>query len=129
MLLETKNVDAKVQEATQKIEEMQREKRLTTEEIDANTKTIDIRANRALIQQDETKKKLELNSKKDSDHQGLISKLESLHSDIAHLELPIKETKTKLKAEDYDSMLIQKDLGNENTRLKLLMAQHEELKA
>ena len=38
-----------------------------------------------------------------------------------------KQLKMKVKAEDYDQMLIQKDLGNEDRRLNLLTTQYEEL--
>ena len=40
---------------------------------------------------------------------------------IKRNEEEIKEVRMKLKAEEYDQMLIEKDLGNEDRRLKLLM--------
>lgn len=39
----------------------------------------------------------------------------------------IKQLRIRLKAEDYDRMLIEKDLGNADRRLNMLVTQYEEL--
>lgn len=46
---------------------------------------------------------------------------------IDETEQSIKENSMKIKAEDYDRMLIEKNLGNEDRRLNLLITQYEEL--
>lgn len=53
--------------------------------------------------------------------------MERLKTEISHSETAMKELQIKLRAEDYDGILIEKDLGAEDRRLNLLIYQYENL--
>lgn len=80
----------------------------------------------ALQQEDVSRRKL-TTSAQDRELQQLEARRDQLSEAKIDLEEQIKQLRIRLKAEDYDRMLIEKDLGNEDRRLNMLVTQYEEL--
>lgn len=80
----------------------------------------------ALQQEDVSRRKITTTTQ-DRELQQLEARRDQLSEAKLDLEDKIKQLRVRLKAEEYDRMLIEKDLGNEDRRLNMLVTQYEEL--
>ena len=126
-IIEEARVSEMVTKTQETISSHKAKKREIMEFNSSTQKTLDLEANRGEIQKDDA---LQRQANTNNVEKKLKEQIEftiHIQSIITSLETTIRELQVKLKSEDYERMLLEKDVGNTDQRLKLLMTQYEEL--